>query len=115
MWEHSSPLVMILAYITKPYFSSQSFSPDFFFFNLFSLQEVLSANDPGNNFFTTAIRPHGIFGPRDPQLVPILIQAAKSGKMKFIIGWERLRYFTGFVKIDTEPTKHFWKGIILNQ
>ncbi|XP_065499546.1 sterol-4-alpha-carboxylate 3-dehydrogenase, decarboxylating [Caloenas nicobarica] len=49
-------------------------------------KEVLSANDPGNNFFTTAIRPHGIFGPRDPQLVPILIQAAKSGKMKFIIG-----------------------------
>ncbi|XP_074909812.1 sterol-4-alpha-carboxylate 3-dehydrogenase, decarboxylating isoform X2 [Buteo buteo] len=50
------------------------------------VQEVLSANDPCNNFFTTAIRPHGIFGPRDPQLVPILIQAAKSGKMKFIIG-----------------------------
>ncbi|NXC71195.1 NSDHL protein, partial [Anhinga anhinga] len=49
-------------------------------------KEVLGANDPGNNFFTTAIRPHGIFGPRDPQLVPILIQAAKSGKMKFIIG-----------------------------
>ncbi|XP_061212679.1 sterol-4-alpha-carboxylate 3-dehydrogenase, decarboxylating isoform X2 [Neopsephotus bourkii] len=50
------------------------------------VQEVLSANDPGNNFLTTAIRPHGIFGPRDPQLVPILIEAAKSGKMKFIIG-----------------------------
>ncbi|NXJ20058.1 NSDHL protein, partial [Dicrurus megarhynchus] len=49
-------------------------------------KEVLSANDPDNNFFTTAIRPHGIFGPRDPQLVPILIQAARSGKMKFIIG-----------------------------
>ncbi|NXV95644.1 NSDHL protein, partial [Calonectris borealis] len=49
-------------------------------------KEVLSANDPGNNFFTTAIRPHGIFGPRDPQLVPILIQAAQSGKMKFVIG-----------------------------
>ncbi|XP_061212678.1 sterol-4-alpha-carboxylate 3-dehydrogenase, decarboxylating isoform X1 [Neopsephotus bourkii] len=49
-------------------------------------KEVLSANDPGNNFLTTAIRPHGIFGPRDPQLVPILIEAAKSGKMKFIIG-----------------------------
>lgn len=50
------------------------------------LQEVLSANDPDKNFFTIAIRPHGIFGPRDPQLVPILIQAAKSGKMKFMIG-----------------------------
>uniref|UniRef100_A0A8D0GNC3 Sterol-4-alpha-carboxylate 3-dehydrogenase, decarboxylating n=1 Tax=Sphenodon punctatus TaxID=8508 RepID=A0A8D0GNC3_SPHPU len=49
-------------------------------------KEVLSASDPEKNFFTTAIRPHGIFGPRDPQLVPILIQAAKSGKMKFMIG-----------------------------
>lgn len=52
------------------------------------LQEktVLSANDPERNFFTTAIRPHGIFGPRDPQLVPILVEAARKGKMKFIIG-----------------------------
>nr|XP_012644295.1 sterol-4-alpha-carboxylate 3-dehydrogenase, decarboxylating isoform X2 [Microcebus murinus] len=52
------------------------------------LQErvVLDANDPEKNFFTAAIRPHGIFGPRDPQLVPILIEAARNGKMKFMIG-----------------------------
>lgn len=52
------------------------------------LQErtVLNANDPERNFLTTAIRPHGIFGPRDPQMVPILIEAAKNGKMKFMIG-----------------------------
>lgn len=52
------------------------------------LQErtVLDANDPERNFLTVAIRPHGIFGPRDPQMVPILIEAAKQGKMKFIIG-----------------------------
>ncbi|XP_037677765.1 sterol-4-alpha-carboxylate 3-dehydrogenase, decarboxylating [Choloepus didactylus] len=52
------------------------------------LQEkaVLSANDPESNFLTVAIRPHGIFGPRDPQLVPILIEAARNGKMKFVIG-----------------------------
>lgn len=49
-------------------------------------KEVLSANDPASNFLTVAIRPHGIFGPRDPQLVPILIETAKSGKMKFMIG-----------------------------
>ncbi|XP_025026872.1 sterol-4-alpha-carboxylate 3-dehydrogenase, decarboxylating isoform X2 [Python bivittatus] len=49
-------------------------------------KEVLNASEPERNFFTTAIRPHGIFGPRDPQLVPVLIQAAKSGKMKFMIG-----------------------------
>lgn len=52
------------------------------------LQEraVLDANDPKKNFLTAAIRPHGIFGPRDPQLVPILIDAARKGKMKFMIG-----------------------------
>lgn len=52
------------------------------------LQErmVLNANDPERNFLTIAIRPHGIFGPRDPQMVPILVEAAKTGKMKFIIG-----------------------------
>ncbi|XP_075428796.1 sterol-4-alpha-carboxylate 3-dehydrogenase, decarboxylating isoform X5 [Ascaphus truei] len=50
------------------------------------VQEVLKANDPANNFLTVAIRPHGIFGPRDPQLVPILVETAKSGKMKFMIG-----------------------------
>uniref|UniRef100_A0ABI0NK50 NAD(P) dependent steroid dehydrogenase-like n=1 Tax=Bos taurus TaxID=9913 RepID=A0ABI0NK50_BOVIN len=50
------------------------------------LQAVLGAHDPEKNFLTTAIRPHGIFGPRDPQLVPILIEAAKKGKMKFMIG-----------------------------
>ncbi|XP_047391936.1 sterol-4-alpha-carboxylate 3-dehydrogenase, decarboxylating isoform X3 [Sciurus carolinensis] len=50
------------------------------------VQAVLDANDPERNFLTTAIRPHGIFGPRDPQLVPILIEAAKKGKMKFMIG-----------------------------
>ncbi|MEQ2172658.1 hypothetical protein GOODEAATRI_023353 [Goodea atripinnis] len=37
-------------------------------------------------FLTVAIRPHGIFGPRDPQLVPTLVDAARRGKMKFIIG-----------------------------
>lgn len=48
--------------------------------------EVLNANDPDQNFMTIAIRPHGIFGPQDPHLVPVLVQAARSGKMKFIIG-----------------------------
>ncbi|XP_023580797.1 sterol-4-alpha-carboxylate 3-dehydrogenase, decarboxylating [Trichechus manatus latirostris] len=52
------------------------------------LQEraVLGANDPEKNFLTVAIRPHGIFGPRDPQMLPILIEAARKGKMKFVIG-----------------------------
>lgn len=49
-------------------------------------KEVLGSNDPANNFLTVAIRPHGIFGPRDPQLVPIMVETAKSGKMKIMIG-----------------------------
>ncbi|XP_033632299.1 sterol-4-alpha-carboxylate 3-dehydrogenase, decarboxylating-like isoform X2 [Asterias rubens] len=50
------------------------------------LQEkvVLEANSA--DFHTVAIRPHGIFGPRDPQLVPTLVETAKAGKMKFMIG-----------------------------
>ncbi|KAK7922904.1 hypothetical protein WMY93_009806 [Mugilogobius chulae] len=47
---------------------------------------VLEACDRENGFLTVAIRPHGIFGPRDPQLVPILVDTARRGKMKFIIG-----------------------------
>ncbi|KAM8848346.1 sterol-4-alpha-carboxylate 3-dehydrogenase, decarboxylating [Synchiropus picturatus] len=47
---------------------------------------VLKACDQRKGFLTVAIRPHGIFGPRDPQLVPILVDAARRGKMKFIIG-----------------------------
>ncbi|KAL4648862.1 sterol-4-alpha-carboxylate 3-dehydrogenase, decarboxylating [Arapaima gigas] len=47
---------------------------------------VLAACDKEKGFLTVAIRPHGIFGPRDPQLVPTLVDAARKGKMKFIIG-----------------------------
>lgn len=47
---------------------------------------VLEACDEQKGFLTVAIRPHGIFGPRDPQLVPILVDTARRGKMKFIIG-----------------------------
>uniref|UniRef100_A0A3B3Y1G6 Sterol-4-alpha-carboxylate 3-dehydrogenase, decarboxylating n=1 Tax=Poecilia mexicana TaxID=48701 RepID=A0A3B3Y1G6_9TELE len=47
---------------------------------------VLEACNKPKGFLTVAIRPHGIFGPRDPQLVPTLVDAARQGKMKFIIG-----------------------------
>ncbi|XP_059372797.1 sterol-4-alpha-carboxylate 3-dehydrogenase, decarboxylating-like [Carassius carassius] len=47
---------------------------------------VLEACSKDKGFLTVAIRPHGIFGPRDPQLVPILVDTARRGKMKFIIG-----------------------------
>lgn len=39
-----------------------------------------------DDFLTVAIRPHGIFGPRDPQCIPTMVQTGRAGKMKFIIG-----------------------------
>ncbi|ODQ67073.1 YGL001Cp-like protein [Nadsonia fulvescens var. elongata DSM 6958] len=47
---------------------------------------VLAANDPDNNFVTCALRPAGIFGPGDRQLVPGLRSVAKLGQSKFQIG-----------------------------
>eukprot|EP00118_Oscarella_pearsei_P026105 m.309399 g.309399 ORF g.309399 m.309399 type:complete len:354 (+) comp46340_c0_seq1:37-1098(+) len=58
------------------------------------LQEkvVLEANgdkmddDELGHLMTIAIRPHGIFGPRDPQAIKTMAEMARAGKMKFIIG-----------------------------
>ncbi|EDO17116.1 hypothetical protein Kpol_1025p36 [Vanderwaltozyma polyspora DSM 70294] len=47
---------------------------------------VLKANDPENGFVTIALRPAGIFGPGDRQLVPGLRAVAKLGQSKFQIG-----------------------------
>lgn len=47
---------------------------------------VLKANDPQGNFLTVALRPAGIFGPGDRQLVPGLRTVAKLGQSKFQLG-----------------------------
>lgn len=47
---------------------------------------ALNANDPKSNFLTVALRPAGIFGPGDRQLVPGLRAVAKLGQSKFQIG-----------------------------
>lgn len=53
-------------------------------------QVVRSSNVVGetetDDFLTVAIRPHGIFGPRDPQCIPTMVHTGRAGKMKFIIG-----------------------------
>mmetsp|Transcript_19239 Transcript_19239/g.58075 ORF Transcript_19239/g.58075 Transcript_19239/m.58075 type:complete len:359 (+) Transcript_19239:417-1493(+) len=46
---------------------------------------VLSANGQGG-LATVALRPSGIFGPGDPLFVPTLVDKARLGKMKYIIG-----------------------------
>jgi nucleoside-diphosphate-sugar epimerase len=43
-------------------------------------QEVLAANDA--QLATCALRPHLIWGPRDPHLVPRLLQRARSGQLR---------------------------------
>ncbi|KAK2168786.1 hypothetical protein LSH36_14g06003 [Paralvinella palmiformis] len=50
------------------------------------LQEKIVLEANSDDFFTVAIRPHGIFGPRDPHMVPTTVRTAKAGKMKFKIG-----------------------------
>ena len=53
--------------------------------NFLLRQIVLGANGIGG-VSTVAIRPHGIFGPRDPQAIPIMVETVRAGKMKYIIG-----------------------------
>eukprot|EP01026_Neomeris_dumetosa_P004858 TRINITY_DN11319_c0_g1_i1.p1 TRINITY_DN11319_c0_g1~~TRINITY_DN11319_c0_g1_i1.p1 ORF type:complete len:358 (-),score=58.46 TRINITY_DN11319_c0_g1_i1:147-1220(-) len=50
---------------------------------------VLEANGKGDGTYglaTVALRPSGIFGEGDPLMVPTMVQNAKKGKMKFMIG-----------------------------
>ena len=46
---------------------------------------VLAANGTGG-LATVALRPSGIFGERDPLLVPLTVAKARQGKMKYVIG-----------------------------
>jgi nucleoside-diphosphate-sugar epimerase len=45
-------------------------------------QEVLAANDA--SLATCALRPHLIWGPRDPHLIPRLLERARSGQLRQI-------------------------------
>ncbi|XP_013378832.1 sterol-4-alpha-carboxylate 3-dehydrogenase, decarboxylating [Lingula anatina] len=50
------------------------------------LQEKTVLGADSADLHTVAIRPHGIFGPRDPHMLPTTIATARAGKMKFMIG-----------------------------
>lgn len=50
------------------------------------LQEKTVLENNCESLATVAIRPHGIFGSRDPHLVPTAVRLARAGKMKFMIG-----------------------------
>lgn len=47
---------------------------------------VLKANRSTDTFLTCAIRPAGIFGPGDVQMLPGLLQASRRGQSKFQLG-----------------------------
>ncbi|WP_445776278.1 2-alkyl-3-oxoalkanoate reductase [Shewanella sp.] len=51
-------------------------------------QKVLAANS--NSLKTTALRPHLIWGPNDPHLVPRVIERAKAGKLKLVGNQDKL-------------------------
>ena len=64
-------------------------------------QLVLAANGP--DFSTTALRPHLIWGPRDPHLVPRLLDRGRAGKLK-IVGGGRNR--VGITYVDNAAHAH---------
>ncbi|KAI9142112.1 3-beta hydroxysteroid dehydrogenase/isomerase family-domain-containing protein [Paraphysoderma sedebokerense] len=50
------------------------------------LQANNSLTDEGYPLLTCAIRPSGIFGPRDGQAIPNMVEAIRQGKLKVVIG-----------------------------
>lgn len=46
-------------------------------------REVLGANSPGK-MATCALRPHLIWGPGDPHIVPRILQRAKAGRLRIV-------------------------------
>ncbi|MBO1894932.1 NAD-dependent epimerase/dehydratase family protein [Shewanella sp. BF02_Schw] len=57
-------------------------------------QHVLAANSA--QLYTTALRPHLIWGPNDPHLVPRVIERARAGRLK-LVGHEDKRVDTIYV------------------
>ena len=49
-------------------------------------EKLVRAANGVKGLATVALRPSGIFGEGDPLLVPITVEKARAGKMKFIIG-----------------------------
>ncbi|KAI9698345.1 MAG: erg26, C-3 sterol dehydrogenase [Bogoriella megaspora] len=47
---------------------------------------VLSSNRTPSNFYACALRPAGLFGPRDVQLLPPMLAVLKSGRTNFQLG-----------------------------
>ncbi|UAL45110.1 NAD-dependent epimerase/dehydratase family protein [Shewanella inventionis] len=71
-------------------------------------QNILAANS--DSLKTTALRPHLIWGPNDPHLVPRVIERAKAGKLK-LVGYQDKLVDT--IYIDNAAYAHILAGVDL--
>lgn len=67
-------------------------------------QQVLAANDGAGGLRTCALRPHLIWGPRDRQLIPRLIERARGGRLRRV-GDGRNRVDT--IYVENAATAHW--------
>ena len=79
-------------------------------------QKVLNANGSllANNktLKTTALRPHLIWGPNDPHLVPRVLERAKAGKLKLVGNKDKL---VDTIYIDNAVYAHLLAAVTLNE
>jgi nucleoside-diphosphate-sugar epimerase len=73
-------------------------------------QEVLNAND--QQLKTVALRPHLIWGPGDPHLVPRVIERAKNGKLKLVGKTDKL---VDTIYIDNAVYAHLLAAVELKK
>lgn len=78
-------------------------------------QKVLQANgsklNNSESFKTVALRPHLIWGPGDPHLVPRVLQRAKTGRLKLIGDKDKL---VDTIYIDNAVYAHLLAAVELN-
>lgn len=65
-------------------------------------REVLQANDPAA-LCTTSLRPHLIYGPGDPHLLPGLAKAAKEGRLRIVGRGDNL---VDFIYVENASRAH---------
>lgn len=73
-------------------------------------QKVLSANS--KSLKTVALRPHLIWGPGDPHLVPRVIARAKAGRLKLVGGEDKL---VDTIYVDNAAYAHILAAVKLSE
>ncbi len=68
-----------------------------------SLAEKYVIDSVDDNFFALAIRPHLIWGPGDPHIIPRLVQKSKSGRLKQVGDGENL---VDIIYVDNAASAH---------